>query len=74
MEAKILLISQELPESGFPCRCTQLEMYYGRKFNERETLVKAIENYMDYYNNERIQRKLRLMTPLEFHEQWQTAA
>ena len=33
------------------------ETYYGRKFNEREALVKAIENYIDYYNNERIQRK-----------------
>lgn len=50
------------------------EMYYGRKFKERGTLVKAIEDYIDYYNNERIQRKLRLMTPLEFHEQCQTAA
>ena len=47
--------------------------YYGRKFNERETLVKAIENYIDYYNNERIQRKLHVMTPLEFHDQYQTA-
>ena len=50
------------------------EMYYGRKFNKREMLVKAIENYIDYYNNKRIQRKLHLMTPLEFHDQYQTAA
>ena len=50
------------------------ETYYGRKFNEREALVKAIENYIDYYNKERIQRKLHLMTPLEFHDQYQTAA
>lgn len=50
------------------------ETYYGRKFNEREALVKAIENYIDYYNSERIQRKLHLMTPLEFHDQYQTAA
>ncbi|MDY5331659.1 MAG: IS3 family transposase [Porcincola intestinalis] len=50
------------------------ETYYGRKFNEREALGKAIENYIDYYNNERIQRKLHLMTPLEFHDQYQTAA
>ena len=50
------------------------ETCYGRKFNEREALVKAIENYIDYYNNERIQRKLHLMTPLEFHDQYQTAA
>ena len=50
------------------------ESYYGRKFNEREALGKAIENYIDYYNSERIQRKLHLMTPLEFHDQYQTAA
>lgn len=49
-------------------------LHYGRKFNEREALGKAIENYIDYYNNERIQRKLHLMTPLEFHDQYQTAA
>jgi transposase InsO family protein len=44
------------------------EMYYGRKYHERETLVKAIEDYLDYYNNRRYQRKLMILTPVEAHE------
>ena len=44
------------------------EMYYGRKYHDRETLVQAIEDYLDYYNNRRYQRKLRIMTPMEAHE------
>lgn len=44
------------------------EMYYGRKYRDRETLVKAIEDYIDYYNNRRYQRKLMILTPMEAHE------
>lgn len=44
------------------------EMYYGKKYHDRETLVQAIENYLDYYNNRRYQRKLMTMTPMEAHE------
>ena len=44
------------------------EMYYGRKYHDRETLVKAIEDYLDYYNNRRYQRKLMTLTPMEAHE------
>lgn len=44
------------------------EMYYGRKYHDRETLVQAIEDYLDYYNNRRYQRKLMTLTPMEAHE------
>ncbi|MDD5847431.1 MAG: IS3 family transposase [Lachnospiraceae bacterium] len=44
------------------------EMYYGRKFRTREELVKAINEYMDYYTNIRVQRNLGVLTPKEFHE------
>lgn len=44
------------------------EMYYGRRFTDREELVETISNYMDYYNKRRLQRKLHVMTPMEFHE------
>jgi transposase InsO family protein len=44
------------------------EMYYGRKYHDRETLVQAIEEYLDYYNTRRYQRKLMTMTPMEAHE------
>lgn len=50
------------------------ECYYGRKFFKREDLVSTIERYIDYYNNERIQRGLRLMTPREFHGMYVNAA
>lgn len=50
------------------------EAYYGRKFTGRIALVEAINRYIDYYNNRRIQRKLHRMTPLEFHNAFNTAA
>ena len=50
------------------------EMYYGRLFTSKTDLINAIESYIDYYNTERIQRKLRLMTPVEYHENYYSAA
>lgn len=50
------------------------EMYYGRRFLSKEDLITAIESYIVYYNTQRIQRKLHLMTPVEYHEQYNTAA
>lgn len=44
------------------------EMYYGRKYHDQETLVQAIRDYIDYYNNRRYQRKLMTLTPMEAHE------
>ncbi len=50
------------------------ERYYKRRFTSRESLVKMIEDYMDYYNNKRYQRKLGVLTPMEKHEQYLRAA
>ena len=44
------------------------EMYYGHKFNTKEELISAIEEYMAYYTTKRVQRNLNVKTPLEFHE------
>ena len=44
------------------------EMYYGKRFTDLETLVNSIGEYIYYYNTERIQRKLKRMSPLEYHE------
>lgn len=44
------------------------ERYYGRRFTSREELLHMIENYIDYYNSERLQRGLGILTPLEKHE------
>ena len=43
------------------------EMYYLRKFTDRESLIAAIEEYIRYYNTARYQIKLNCMTPIEYH-------
>jgi hypothetical protein len=43
------------------------EMYYLRRFTDRDELIRAIENYIDFYNNGRFQKRLHCMTPMEFH-------
>lgn len=50
------------------------EMYYRRKFHSRDELVAAITEYMDYYTNKRTQRKLGILTPMEYHEKMLQAA
>ena len=50
------------------------EMYYGKRFTSKKDLVSAIENYIAYYNTGRIQRKLNVMTPSEYHERYYLAA
>ena len=50
------------------------ERYYGKRFIDRTTLVKMIEDYIEYYNNRRLQRNLGVLTPMEKHEQYLAAA
>jgi len=50
------------------------ERYYGKRFTDRETLVKMIEDYIDYYNTNRLQRNLGILTPMEKHQQFLVAA
>lgn len=50
------------------------ERYYKRKFSSRESLVTMIENYIEYYNGRRYQRKLGVLTPLEKHAEYMLAA
>ena len=42
------------------------EMYHRYHFEDYETLRKAIRAYIDFYNNDRYQKKLGCMTPAEF--------
>lgn len=44
------------------------EMYYLCKFTDKEVLILAIEEYINYYNTKRYQIKLNCMTPMEYHE------
>ena len=50
------------------------EMYYRKRFISKTDLINAIESYIHYYNTERIQRNLHLMTPVEYHENYHLAA
>ena len=50
------------------------ERYYGKRFTDRDTLEKMIEDYIDYYNNKRLQRNLGILTPMEKHEIYLQAA
>ena len=50
------------------------ERYYSRRFTDRNSLVKMIEDYISYYNTRRLQRNLGILTPMEKHEQYLAAA
>ena len=50
------------------------ERYYKRRFNSKEAVVEMIENYIEYYNNRRYQRKLGVLTPMEKHAEYLLAA
>ena len=44
------------------------EMYYGyeKEFESFESFSKALDEYISYYNNERIQRKTKWMPPVRY--------
>lgn len=42
------------------------EMFHGKKFSNYDQLIKAIDKYIDYYNNGRFQSNLKDMAPMEF--------
>ena len=50
------------------------ERYYGKRFTDRATLVKMIEDYIEHYNTRRLQRNLGILTPYEKHNQYFKAA
>ncbi|AHG73456.1 transposase-like protein [Mannheimia sp. USDA-ARS-USMARC-1261] len=45
------------------------ECYFGKKFETFAELKKAIHDYIHYYNNERIQVKLKGLSPVEYRTQ-----
>lgn len=44
------------------------EMYYLHKFNTYDELKAAIEEYIEYYNTKRYQKRLKCMTPIEYRK------
>ena len=47
------------------------EMFYDQeyKYKNLDELAKAIEEYIEYYNNERIKDRLKGLTPTEYRNQ-----
>ena len=45
------------------------EMYYLRKFNNFDELKLAIDKYIEFYNNKRLQKKLKGLSPIEYRTQ-----
>ncbi len=44
------------------------EMYYGEKEVSYATIKLKIDNYIKFYNNKRIKRKLVGMSPIQYRE------
>jgi len=50
------------------------ECYYKKRFTSREAIISMIEDYIEYYNNKRYQRRLGVLTPAEKHAEYLRAA
>lgn len=49
-------------------------MFCTHNFDSVEHLIDEIENYIDYYNNKRIKRKLKGLSPVQYRIQSSLAA
>lgn len=45
------------------------EMYHGESFTSLDEFYHAIDNYIHWYNNERIQQRLKGLTPMQYRNQ-----
>lgn len=50
------------------------ELFYLQKFNSYEDFLVRLEEYIDYYNTERIKLKLKGMSPVEYRTHSQQIA
>ena len=50
----------------------KVEMYYGEKFESPGGFIEKLEEYIQYYNNERIFLKLKGMSPVQYRAHSQT--
>ena len=44
----------------------KVEMYYGEKFESVDDFIQALNDYIYYYNNDRLSLKLKGMSPVEY--------
>jgi len=45
------------------------EMFYGEYFKNIEDFIEKLEEYIYYYNNERIKEKLKGLSPIQYRNQ-----
>ena len=44
----------------------KVEMFYGEQFDSVDEFIRALDNYIYYYNNERISLNLKGMNPVQY--------
>ena len=44
----------------------KVEMFFGEKFQTTDEFIRCLEEYIAYYNNERISLKLKGMSPVQY--------
>ena len=50
----------------------KVEMFYGEKFESPQGFIEKLEEYIHYYNCERISLKLKGMSPVQYRTHSQT--
>lgn len=45
------------------------EMFYGKSFNSMEDLISTVKKYIKFYNEDRFQKRLKGLTPMEYRSQ-----
>ena len=50
----------------------KVEMFYGEKFESVEDFIQKLHKYIFYWNNKRISRKLKGMSPVQYRTHYQT--
>ena len=45
------------------------EMFYGKSFKSMEELIQKIRDYILFYNEQRSQKRLGCLTPIEYRNQ-----
>lgn len=47
------------------------ELLYTEKFESSDAFIKALEDYIEYYNNKRIKYRLKGKSPVEYRTLYQ---
>ena len=45
------------------------EMFYGKSFNSMEDLIARVKKYIKFYNENRYQKRLKCLAPIEYRSQ-----